>query len=317
MGIRTKVDKSVMSSHSLSSEAPSLLYSPLYCRYNGFLFGLFFMHVFLNYQSELYEMQRMRMTRFLQEVVISLDLPSTHHDSRVSHYSLATKLLKAFLSISRSLFNHAVLGMTAGAPMVLGGESDDHRNTVLRILREENLLFDLRAFERIFESLEGKRTVNKLVTGALGMGRRILESVVMEPESCFVAMPFTNAFEDRYIRFYRPLIHSLGLRPIRGWGGLILERYQPLLRLVIEKCGILLGELTTVNPNVLYEIGVAHAFGRPTILLFDRIERGSVSAVSNLGSHIRLPYSSDASEWWTAAIQRNLPRIRRYHLIAE
>src|ERR1041385_581747 len=144
-----------MSSTPPTSAGCSLLYSPLYCRYNGFLFGLFFMHVFLEYQNELYEMQRTRMMRFLEEIDISLDLPSTHEGFRTSHYSLSTEILRAFAASSRSLFNHTVLGMTAAGAVVLSRLDERNKDTISRIIREEELDLAFSDFERVPDSLRG------------------------------------------------------------------------------------------------------------------------------------------------------------------
>jgi len=41
----------------------------------------------------------------------------------------------------------------------------------------------------------------------------------------------------------------------------------------IEEADLIVADLTDTNPNVLYELGVAHALGKPTILIAETVER--------------------------------------------
>jgi nucleoside 2-deoxyribosyltransferase len=48
--------------------------------------------------------------------------------------------------------------------------------------------------------------------------------------------------------------------------GVILQDMQR----EIEQAGVVIAEITPPNPNVFYEVGYAHALGKPTILLAQR-----------------------------------------------
>jgi hypothetical protein len=85
---------------------------------------------------------------------------------------------------------------------------------------------------------------------------------------CFVLMPIgchpdaqgrPIDFDRIYCRALRPAIVAAGLRPVRdddaGAGGLV----QALTFEALLRCDYAVAELTTPNPNVLYELGIRHA----------------------------------------------------------
>ncbi|HBQ59856.1 MAG TPA: DUF4071 domain-containing protein [Balneolaceae bacterium] len=95
---------------------------------------------------------------------------------------------------------------------------------------------------------------------------------------CFVLMPFGTKegsdgrsieFDEIYTQVYKPAIKKAKLEPIRAdeeWAGGII--HKPMFeRLML--CDYAIADLTTANPNVLYELGVRHGL-RPfsTILTF-------------------------------------------------
>lgn len=86
-------------------------------------------------------------------------------------------------------------------------------------------------------------------------------------DTCFVVMPFDSLFKIQYERVIRPAIEELGLKCVRGD-----EIYsKPNVMADIWKClrrtRLVIAELTGRNANVFYEIGLAHAIGKPIILL--------------------------------------------------
>ena len=95
---------------------------------------------------------------------------------------------------------------------------------------------------------------------------------------CFVLMPFGVKpdssgtpvnFDVVYEEIYKPAAENLGLQPIRAdeeqVGGII---HKPMFeRLILSPYAV--ADLTTGNPNVLYELGVRHAVRpRTTVLTF-------------------------------------------------
>ena len=87
---------------------------------------------------------------------------------------------------------------------------------------------------------------------------------------CFVVMQFTEEFNVLYQDVIRPICESYGYKVVRGddfyTSGQILEDVTESIR----SAGLIIADVTPRNENVFYELGFAHAIGKPTILLSDR-----------------------------------------------
>ncbi len=81
-------------------------------------------------------------------------------------------------------------------------------------------------------------------------------------------------FAEPYDTFYREVIQNqaeaAGFKVVRidekAGPGVIFRDIQREL----EQAEIVIAEITPANPNVFYELGYAHALGKPTILLARR-----------------------------------------------
>jgi len=84
---------------------------------------------------------------------------------------------------------------------------------------------------------------------------------------CFVLMPFGESFDEVYRTLIQPAVIQAGLNPLRAddifTPGSIMEQ----IRSAIQQSRICIADLTGRNPNVLYELGIAQALGKPSILL--------------------------------------------------
>jgi hypothetical protein len=58
-----------------------------------------------------------------------------------------------------------------------------------------------------------------------------------------------------------------GLRVERGDHNVLTKAIMEKIRDQIIEADVLIGDITSGNPNVFYEIGLAHAFGKPVIFL--------------------------------------------------
>jgi hypothetical protein len=84
---------------------------------------------------------------------------------------------------------------------------------------------------------------------------------------CFVLMPFDSLFQTQYERVIRPAVEELGLKCIRGDEIYSKPNIMSDVWKSIRKSRLIIAELTNRNANVFYEIGLAHAIGKPIILL--------------------------------------------------
>lgn len=91
-------------------------------------------------------------------------------------------------------------------------------------------------------------------------------------DTCFVMMPF-GEWQDRYYReIYVHAIKDAGLEPVRGdelyhTGSVVEQIWEQ-----IEKAKILVADLSGRNPNVFYELGLAHAAAKPVIFTAANID---------------------------------------------
>lgn len=84
-------------------------------------------------------------------------------------------------------------------------------------------------------------------------------------------MPFGGWFDTYYESIYCPAIESAGLTPRRADD---LMRPSTIVHDIWEytrEAKIVLADLTGQNPNVFYELGLAHAIAKPAILLTESL----------------------------------------------
>jgi hypothetical protein len=99
--------------------------------------------------------------------------------------------------------------------------------------------------------------------------KRLEKSVtVAAGDSCFVMMPFALPLGNYYEKIYKPAIEKAGLKPVRAdseifGAGKIMDQ----IWLGINAAKVLVAELTSRNPNVFYELGLAHALRKPVVLV--------------------------------------------------
>lgn len=111
--------------------------------------------------------------------------------------------------------------------------------------------------------------------------------------SCFVISPFGEPFDDYYEKVYAPAIAKADLHPIRGdevysTGAVIEDIFAAISSSVMVLC-----DATGKNPNVNYELGVAHALQKPAIIITQ-----SVSDVPFDYKHLRVVvYDRTKVDW--------------------
>jgi len=89
---------------------------------------------------------------------------------------------------------------------------------------------------------------------------------------CFIIMPMGGWFDFYYEDVFYPAIAAAGLQPRRADD---LYRPSAIVHDIWEytnKARLVLADLTGKNPNVFYELGLAHAIGKPAILLAESMD---------------------------------------------
>lgn len=90
--------------------------------------------------------------------------------------------------------------------------------------------------------------------------------------TCFTIMPFGGWFDDYYSSVFSEAILDAGVKPVRAD-----DLYQPSTIVadiwrMTKDAKIILADLSGKNPNVFYELGLAHAIGKPVILVVESMD---------------------------------------------
>ncbi|MCI9614239.1 MAG: hypothetical protein HFG93_03660 [Dorea sp.] len=89
---------------------------------------------------------------------------------------------------------------------------------------------------------------------------------------CFVVMPFGGKFDEIYRRIYIPVIRKAGLEPRRADD---IYDNRPIIQDIwdaIQNAEVILADVTGRNPNVNYELGLAHGLGKEVIIVTSNLE---------------------------------------------
>ncbi|SRR6266498_299527 len=129
--------------------------------------------------------------------------------------------------------------------------------------------------------------------------KKLGKSVAVDPnDSCFVMMPFADPLGSYYEKVYKPAIEKAGLKAVRadteifGTGKIMDQVWSG-----INASKVLVAELTTRNPNVFYELGLAHALKKPVVL----VSSNSGDVPFDL-KHIRVIYYDVNDPFWGAKL---------------
>jgi hypothetical protein len=107
-------------------------------------------------------------------------------------------------------------------------------------------------------------------------------------------MPFADPIGGYYASVYKPAIERAKLTPIRadadiyGTGKIIDQIWKG-----IHAARVLVAELTGRNPNVLYELGLAHALYKPVVLVSSNKDDVPFDV-----QHVRVIYYEKEDPFW-------------------
>jgi hypothetical protein len=126
-------------------------------------------------------------------------------------------------------------------------------------------------------------------------------NINIEEDRVFVVMPFAEQHSKRMWRVLQRACTSNHLRPFRADS----SRFpKPILIQILEeigRAGIIIGDLTRLNPNVLYEVGIAHCRSENVILVSPRGERLPFDLAA-----IRCVFYEPHSPRWPEVLTREL-----------
>lgn len=88
-----------------------------------------------------------------------------------------------------------------------------------------------------------------------------------EPPALFCAMPFAPAFSTTFFDLIAPAARQCGYVVVRTDQEESLRHIDERIRDGIRNARLIVGDISGHNPNVMYEIGLAHSLGKPSLLL--------------------------------------------------
>lgn len=123
------------------------------------------------------------------------------------------------------------------------------------------------------------------------------------PATVFVAMPFRAKFDGIYTKVIRPAIVDSGNTPIRADG--IFSAGEVLAQIAegIANSSLVVAEVSELNANVYYELGLAHSMRKPTLL----VSHSTETVPFDLRPLRCITYSVDNPEWG-AVLRADLQR---------
>jgi hypothetical protein len=114
-----------------------------------------------------------------------------------------------------------------------------------------------------------------------------------EAEICFIIMPYGVPFDRYYENIYAPAVRDAGLLPKRAdsifaSGAILADIWH-----FTKRAKILLADMSGHNPNVFYELGLAHAIAKPVVLIAPSID----DVPFDLRGLRVIPYDKDDESW--------------------
>lgn len=140
-----------------------------------------------------------------------------------------------------------------------------------------------------------RKTSGRLTLARASCCGRFLSTARGASKGCFVMMPFGGWLDRYYHDIYAPAIRAAGLEPRRAdelpdGGSIVTQIWKQ-----IKQSSVLLADLSGQNANVFYELGIAHALGKPVVLTSSNLDDVPFDL-----RHLRvILYDTRAPDWAT------------------
>ena len=98
------------------------------------------------------------------------------------------------------------------------------------------------------------------------------KNFIIDQDLIFVLMPFAEEFEEIYSTCINPTALKFVSKCLRADS---IFHNRPIVDVIwesINKAVLIIADLTGKNPNVFYEVGMAHTLGKEVILLSQNME---------------------------------------------
>jgi hypothetical protein len=111
------------------------------------------------------------------------------------------------------------------------------------------------------EDVDRKRRIVRV--NPIYEGRNFL----LESDLCFVLMEFRPPFTDIYEHLIKPTVEDEGFRCLKSDDIFTTTSVIEDIWANINKAGLIIAEISSNNPNVMYELGVCHTVGKNVMMI--------------------------------------------------
>ena len=144
-------------------------------------------------------------------------------------------------------------------PVGMLDQQSEARGAVLEAIASEHVRAELARVERMMNIVQ----VNPIFGPA---------SFALDPKLAFVLMPFTAPLTAIYSTFIRPTVEAAGLvcrraDDIKSNKAIIQDIWKSIC-----EARLIVADMSGLNPNVMYELGIAHTLGKETVLIYQKGE---------------------------------------------
>lgn len=122
-------------------------------------------------------------------------------------------------------------------------------------------------------------------------------------KSCFVISPFGDPYDSYFSKIIKPALDDCFLYAVRGDSLFRPATIMDEIWQGIRDASLLIAELTGRNPNVFYELGLAHALSKPVVLISNSID----DVPFDLRSIRVIVYDKNEPDWG-ASLRENLAK---------
>jgi len=131
--------------------------------------------------------------------------------------------------------------------------------------------------------------------------------------TCMIIMPFHNDYDELYKKAIVPSLEKNDFLPIRtdklnNTGDII-----DMIHNGIHNCDCAIAVITELRPNVMYELGLAHAFKKPVVILMEKNQEKQKSIPFDIDNHAVIRYT-DINEKLIEDISATIQNVREAYV---
>ena len=115
----------------------------------------------------------------------------------------------------------------------------------------------------------------------------------------FVAMPFSDDYKDSYEYGVKLVLDRMGIEHYKADNEVNNKDTMCKICKEIQSCGIVIANISSLNPNVMLELGLAYGLGKKVVIIKDK----KTTTVSDLGGIEYIEYSH------AGELQQKLPNV--------